>query len=118
MVVPGLPGAAAALELLFVQSEFFTVHKAPRACLMEPAVTPLNETHDLVAVCTLLPCCSQEVQSNVASVLVPDGVAVQHVQPARVTQYIRTQLTVVLNGSLCDQLGQVRALLGPQACQS
>ncbi|WIA29687.1 hypothetical protein OEZ86_012169 [Tetradesmus obliquus] len=52
-------------------------------------------------------CLCREVQSNVASVLVPGGVAVQHVQPARVTQYIRTQLTVVLNGSLCDQLGQV-----------
>ncbi|WIA09604.1 hypothetical protein OEZ85_008996 [Tetradesmus obliquus] len=51
-------------------------------------------------------CLCREVQSNFASVLVPGAVAVQHVQPARVTQYIRTQITVVLNGSLCEQLGQ------------
>jgi hypothetical protein len=52
--------------------------------------------------------CLQEVPSNNITGLVPGGLSVQHVQPARVTQYIRTQLTVVLNGSLCQQLGKVR----------
>jgi hypothetical protein len=78
---------------------------------VQPAVTPPNETHDLIAVRTLVLCCVQDVLLNAVSLLVPGGLAVQHVQPARVTQYIRTQLTVVLNGSLCEQLGQVRGLL-------
>jgi hypothetical protein len=54
--------------------------------------------------------CLQEVPSNNITGLVPGGLSVQHVQPARVTQYTRTQLTVVLNDSLCQQLGKVRWL--------
>ncbi|KAF6260327.1 hypothetical protein COO60DRAFT_899084 [Scenedesmus sp. NREL 46B-D3] len=53
-------------------------------------------------------CLCKEAHSKVTPGLVLGGLAVQLVHPARVTQYIRTQLTVVLNGSLCEELGQVR----------